>query len=159
MSIYFFDTGIEYEATKRHLDFLEKKYNITIVKRHKDLMATDCPGALFPFEEMVEQVKENLVLSFQRAATADKFKFPKYGCDGHYGDETKAVMQKCIVKKRLLYKYSNATKLVQRLLGAKQDGICGKNTEAAIKNFQKQHNLQVDGCVGLNTWRALLGVK
>ena len=26
----FFDTGIEYEATKRHLDFLEEKYNITI---------------------------------------------------------------------------------------------------------------------------------
>ena len=26
----FFDTGIEYEATKRHLDFLEKKYGIQI---------------------------------------------------------------------------------------------------------------------------------
>lgn len=26
----FFDTGIEYEATKRHLDYLEKKYNIKI---------------------------------------------------------------------------------------------------------------------------------
>lgn len=26
----FFDTGLEYQATKNHLDFLEKKYNITI---------------------------------------------------------------------------------------------------------------------------------
>lgn len=26
----FFDTGLEYEATKRHLDYLEEKYNITI---------------------------------------------------------------------------------------------------------------------------------
>lgn len=26
----FFDTGIEYEATKKHLDYLEEKYNITI---------------------------------------------------------------------------------------------------------------------------------
>ena len=29
----FFDTGIEFEATKRHLLFLEKKYNITIDRR------------------------------------------------------------------------------------------------------------------------------
>lgn len=28
----FFDTGIEYQATKNHLEFLEKKYNITIHK-------------------------------------------------------------------------------------------------------------------------------
>lgn len=29
----FFDTGIEYEATKRHLQYLEQKYNITIDRR------------------------------------------------------------------------------------------------------------------------------
>lgn len=28
----FFDTGIEYEATKKHLDYLEKKYGITIYR-------------------------------------------------------------------------------------------------------------------------------
>jgi 3'-phosphoadenosine 5'-phosphosulfate sulfotransferase (PAPS reductase)/FAD synthetase len=28
----FFDTGLEYEATKNHLEYLEKKYNITIEK-------------------------------------------------------------------------------------------------------------------------------
>lgn len=29
----FFDTGIEYEATKRHLDYLERKYDIKIERR------------------------------------------------------------------------------------------------------------------------------
>ena len=29
-----FDTGIEYQATKDHLVYLEKKYNITIDRRH-----------------------------------------------------------------------------------------------------------------------------
>lgn len=29
----FFDTGIEYDATKRHLDFIEKKYDIKIARR------------------------------------------------------------------------------------------------------------------------------
>jgi peptidoglycan hydrolase-like protein with peptidoglycan-binding domain len=68
-------------------------------------------------------------------------------------------MQKCIVKKRLLYKYKNATKLVQRLLGIEQDGLCGKATTKAIEEFQSTNNLVVDGCCGVNTWEKLLGIK
>lgn len=147
------------QAGRELVEHLKKKYNITKVKKHSDLMPTDCPGKLFPFEEITKHIKENLVLSFQRAAIADGFKLSKYGCDGSYGDETKSVMQKCIVKKRLLYKYKNATKLVQRLLGLKQDGLCGKNTDAAIRKFQKENNLTVDGCVGVATWKALLGIN
>jgi hypothetical protein len=146
------------QAGKELVEYLKKKYNITKVKKHKDLMATDCPGNLFPFEEIVGQEKENLILSFQRAAVADGFKFPQYGCDGKYGSETKSVMKKCVVKKRLFYKYKNSTKLVQRLLGIQQDGLCGKNTENAIKNFQSENNLTADGCCGVNTWKALLGI-
>lgn len=115
-----------------------------------------------PWIEYIEEnqfKKENLVLSFQKAATADGFQFQKYGCDGDYGNETKSVMRKCVVKKRLVYKYKNATKLVQRLLGLKQDGFCGPATEQAIKNFQQKNNLQVDGAVGKYTWEKLLGIK
>ena len=147
------------KAGKELVAYLKKKYGIKDVKRHKDLMTTDCPGNLFPFEKIIGQEKENFVLSFQRAAVADGFKFPKYGCDGQYGDETKSVMQKCIVKKRLFYKYKNCTKLVQRLLGIKQDGLCGKNTQSAIKKFQKENNLEADGCCGIKTWKTLLGIK
>ena len=41
------------------------------------------------------------------------------------------------------------------------DGIFGKNTEAAVKQFQREHNdmdgnpLKVDGIVGQKTWGAL----
>ncbi len=147
------------KAGKELVEYLKEKYNITKVKRHKDLMGTDCPGSLFPFEKIVGQEKENLVLSFQRAATADGFKFSKYGCDGQYGSETQSVMQKCVVKRRLFYKYKNATKLVQRLLGIEQDGLCGKDTEAAIKKFQKEKGLTVDGCCGPQTWFKLLNIK
>lgn len=147
------------QAGKELVEYLKKKYNITKVKKHKDLMATDCPGNLFPFEEIVGQEKENLVLSFQRAAAADYFAFPKYGCDGQYGDETKSVMQKCIVKRRLIHKYKNATKLVQRLLGVEQDGKCGPITSQAIRDFQQKNGLDVDGCVGLKTWSKLLNIS
>lgn len=39
-----------------------------------------------------------------------------------------------------------------------EDGDFGPKTEEAVKEFQKQHNLEVDGIVGKNTWAAL-GVK
>ena len=37
----------------------------------------------------------------------------------------------------------------------KVDGIFGKNTQAAVKAFQKAKGLTVDGIVGRNTWTAL----
>lgn len=147
------------EAGKELVAYLKNKYNITKVKGHRDLMATDCPGVKFPFNEIANSSKENLILSFQQAAKVDGFKFPKYGCDGQYGAETESVMSKCVVKKRDSYKYKNATKLVQRLLGLKEDGLCGSETDTAIKKFQKANNLTVDGAVGLNTWKVLLAIK
>ena len=36
------------------------------------------------------------------------------------------------------------------------DGIFGSNTEEAVKQFQKDMSLEVDGIVGQNTWYVLL---
>lgn len=36
------------------------------------------------------------------------------------------------------------------------DGIFGPKTEAAVRAFQSDENLTVDGIVGRNTWTALL---
>lgn len=155
------------EAGKELVAYLKDKYKITSVKGHRDLMATDCPGKNFPFNEIAkakqETVNENLILAFQKAAKADdKTLLPKYGCDGDYGNETKEAMQKCVVKRRLVHKYKNCTKLVQRLLGFTGndiDGKCGPQTEKKIKEFQKKNGLVTDGCCGLNTWKVLLGIK
>lgn len=98
------------------------------------------------------------VQDWQNAAIADGFSFPKYGADGEWGAECESVAKKCVVKKRLLYYYPNATRIVQRKLGVKVDGKCGKNTKSAIMEYQRQNGLKVDGCVGLNTWKKMLGV-
>lgn len=145
------------KAGQELVESLQKKYGIKKVLRHCDVNNTTCPGVNFPYDRMIGE-SENLILSFQKAALADGIKFPKYGCDGKYGTETQNAMKKCVVKRRYLYKYKNCTKLVQRLLDITQDGLCGKDTEAAIKNFQKKNNLVVDGCVGLVTWKKLLGI-
>lgn len=45
---------------------------------------------------------------------------------------------------------------VQRLIGnLKIDGLYGPNTEKAVKEFQKEHDLIIDGITGPKTWNEL----
>lgn len=46
-------------------------------------------------------------------------------------------------------------KVVQGFLYLQQDGIFGDLTEEAVKEFQKENNLVVDGIVGDKTWSKL----
>ena len=157
---------------------LMSKYNIPVdnVIRHYDVTGKTCPqpyvadaDAWRSFKAQLvgnNPVKENKptaaaisVREWQLAAIADGFTFPKYGADGKWGNECKAVASKAIVKKRDAYKYSNLTKLVQKAVGVTVDGLCGSKTDTAIRAYQQAHGLTVDGCVGLNTWKCILGVR
>lgn len=46
-------------------------------------------------------------------------------------------------------------RLVQGVVGAKQDGGFGPMTAYSVKQFQKKHGLVVDGVVGPQTWAAI----
>lgn len=52
----------------------------------------------------------------------------------------------------------NITKWIQSKLGINADGIFGRQTLVAVQNFQAGHGLSADGIVGVNTWKALLGL-
>lgn len=102
--------------------------------------------------------KNAAVKEWQTAAIADGFKFPKYGADGVWGAECESVAKAAVCKKRWLYINKNLTRIVQRKVGVAVDGLFGKNTDTAVRNFQKANGLAVDGCVGINTWKKILGV-
>lgn len=113
-----------------------------------------CPYITYTDKE--KQETRPSVKEWQLAAIADGFKFPEYGADGIWGRECEAVAKKAVVKRRLVYKYHNLTKLVQRYLEIEVDGKCGKNTAAAIMAYQQKNGLEADGECGLMTWRQIL---
>lgn len=98
------------------------------------------------------------IKEWQKAAILDGFAF-KSGADGIWGDECEAVAEKAICKKRIIYKYKNLTKIVQRAVGVKEDGKYGTDTKNAVKKWQGLMGLTADGIVGKNTWKKILGVK
>ncbi len=53
--------------------------------------------------------------------------------------------------------FGPAVAQVQSALGIPADGLFGWQTEIAVRNFQIQNCLQVDGVVGPETWTALFG--
>ena len=146
------------------------------VIRHYDACGKHCPRKMMDnldlwdnFKKAIVGKKEDVdnskvnekVLEFQSCAIADGFTFPLYGADGVWGSECESVASNAIVKKRVTYKYRNLTKIVQRavgLTGDDVDGKCGKTTKAYIIAYQKAHGLKPDGCVGLKTWKVILGV-
>lgn len=46
-------------------------------------------------------------------------------------------------------------KRIQRAVHITADGIFGKNTEAAVRAYQKRHGLAADGIVGKKTWNMM----
>lgn len=99
------------------------------------------------------------VKEWQEAAIADGFKFPKYGADGKWGKECESIVKKALIKQRIVHKYTNLTKLVQKIVETDVDGKCGPKTKAAIRTYQSLNELEVDGIFGPVCWKHALKIK
>lgn len=159
-------------------------WGIDKVTKHQDYSGKHCPHRIldeYGWDNFINLVKSKMgatekpstahapskpksnintdVLNWQKAATADGYKFPKYGADGKWGAECETVAKKAVCKRRLTFKYPFLTKIVQKAVSVTVDGKFGKNTQTAVKAFQKKNGLVADGVVGYNTWKKILGVK
>lgn len=151
----------------------EKGWGIERVKKHQDFSGKYCPHRTLNmgWQRFLDMVQAELdaitpaadykptVKEWQKAAIADGYKFPKYGADGVWGAECVSVAGKAWVQKRVIYTNKNLTRIVQRIVGVEADGLCGKDTDAAIKRYQKKHGLTADGIVGECTWRCILDIR
>lgn len=152
------------KAGQELVAYLKKKYGISKVQRHSDVCKTSCPGKNFQFERIayggqavIDATPSNWVGRLQQACNEQGFSTQKV--DGLPGPIT---LKGCPT----LYKGSTGaiTKLAQEKLeslgyscgSCGADGINGNGTQKAVKLFQEEHGLKVDGIIGENSWRALI---
>lgn len=125
------------------------------------------------------------VKELQQELIAVGIRLAKYGADGKFGKETEEAVKEFqsqemlrvdgIVGAETWKKLNNVTsniekypgtlikkgsrgvivKVIQRKVGTDPDGIYGSATEAAVRRYQKNKGLQVDGIVGPETWKSL----
>lgn len=144
------------------LGYMGATGNVTGAHLHFDIKVNNefvDPAPYLKGEKEFNKADFNVVREWQVSAILDGFEFPKFGADGKWGAECEGVAKKAVCKKRISYKYPYLTKLVQKAIGVKVDGKFGKDTKNAVTLFQKNNGLKQDGCVGVNTWKKILGVK
>jgi hypothetical protein len=93
---------------------------------------------------------KSAVMMFQR--------IEKLTVDGIWGSQCESAYQSVAAKPKLKYGSSGtAARYVQFCVLTPVDGAFGKDTDAAVKQFQKENGLVQDGIVGPKTWYALIG--
>lgn len=147
------------------VSYLKSKYGINTVKRHKDVCATDCPGANFPFNEIA-----NTGSSTSATTSGGSGALPVDGWIGvntnkkaqrYFGTPVDGIMSNQdpslkryfprIDSRAINYNGGNGSNLVaaiQRLVGVKDDGFMGSKT---IKALQKLLGVAQDGILGADT--------
>lgn len=149
--------------------YLKAKYNISKVVRHKDVDSTTCPGKNFPYDKMKnstskdnstskKEIEADRIKGLQTALNKD-FK-SGLAVDGIIGLlTTKAVNAHLLINftKGNFVKWTQ-TQLKRRGYSVGSCGIdskYGNDSEKAVRKYQKENKLSVDGIVGINTVKSL----
>lgn len=112
--------------------YLEDKYSMNTIQKHKDVCATSCPGNNYPFTEIVNgiavsgDVEEVLDITTGDIAVIQSHINEKYGfnieVDNIYGNETKKALVKAL-QIELNQQYNK---------GLSVDGIFGAKSKAGV---------------------------
>jgi N-acetyl-anhydromuramyl-L-alanine amidase AmpD len=152
--------------------YLENKYNMNTIQKHKDVCATSCPGNNYPFTEIVNgiavsgDVEEVLDITTGEIATIQNYVNEKYGfniaVDNIYGNETKKALVKALqIELNLQY---NKGLAVDGIFGAKSKAGAITVRQGAEGNITyliqamlicHSFNIDADGIFGQATENAI----
>lgn len=135
-------------AIKELVLYLKQKYNVSLVQKHSDTIATSCPGSNYPFDEIVngqiEEKQDEQPIQNAEDKNTDIFSDGKINCIYDIQE--------------WLNRHYNA--------GLALDNIYGPKTkQALIKGLQTELNKQygkglvIDGIFGPNTYNACITVR
>ena len=170
-------TIAQINTLKEIIGYLKGIYGNIPVKGHKEFMPTDCPGTLMDYMEELNgttqapiqvqtpckktweyYINGDLVLNLQHELNVQFNAGIKE--DSYLGDQTLEALKGVTIKRGAKGKI---TKIIQeRLLqlGYKlprygADSDFGRETESAVRKFQGDRGLNIDGIAGINTFKEL----
>ena len=160
--IRWFGEKYGYENVKFHRDFpgvtktcpgtsLDKKVLLTQAKGQNPRDKNAPTWKKYISGEIIKRLQRELNVQFNKGLKVD----------GYMGDLTIAALINVRKGAR-----GNITRIIQERLKslgyslgpAGVDGKFGPATHLAVRMFQKDKNLKVDGVVGVNTWKALMSI-
>lgn len=149
---------------------LKNKYKINTIKGHKEVgSGTTCPGRNFPLDKfknikstttsIKKETEKDRIKDLQKALNKDFNS--KLSIDGIIGQATTKAVKSHYLK---YFTRGNFVKWVQTQLKRKGynlgscsvDSCYGKDTEKAVRKYQKDKKLTVDGCVGIEVVKSLV---
>ena len=130
------------KAGQELISYLKNKYHITDVKKHCEVNNTDCPGKNFPFSQIVNSVAEPIAISALKTTSIELPILKK-------GVKCAEVGTLQILLRSKGYSDAAGNQLVV-------DNSFGPKVDFAVRKFQKEKGLEVDGSVGKLTWTKLL---
>ncbi|HBJ2613924.1 TPA: N-acetylmuramoyl-L-alanine amidase [Clostridium botulinum] len=136
----------QYKSLKDLISYLQTKYNTSKIYGHRELNETDCPGKKFPLYRIKKECLGGNSSVGSSSSNKGSKSYPGYLLK--YNPNSFDSNVKVIQSKLQSIGYSVGRH------GA--DGYFGDGTLLAVKCFQRDCNLMVDGIIGADTWNRIM---
>lgn len=149
--------------------YLKDKYNVSVVKGHRDVDNSECPGKNFPLnrfkseqidtEVNSKETEKDRIKELQKALNKD------FNCgldvDGVIGELTTNAVMSHYLRNFTRGEFAKWTQTQLKRKGYNLgsygiDGGYGSDTEKAVRKYQKDKGLTIDGYVGIEVVKSLV---
>ncbi|ABS32372.1 N-acetylmuramoyl-L-alanine amidase [Clostridium botulinum] len=136
----------QYNSLKDLTCYLQNKYNINKIYGHRELNETECPGNNFPLHRIKKECLGGNNSIENSSNNKGSKSYPGYLLKynpGRFDANVKLIQSKLQNIGYSVGKYG-------------VDGYFGDGTLLAVKCFQRDCNLMIDGIIGVDTWKRIM---